>query len=121
VILELQGLEVFGRHGVLANEQREGQTFLFDLELEIAEPAADRVEETVDYREVAASVRSVSDRTRFELLEALAAAVADELLASFPVSRVRVRARKPHPWGVAAAWSAATVERTGHAASADGR
>jgi dihydroneopterin aldolase len=121
VILELHGLEVFGRHGVLAHEQREGQTFLFDLELEIAEPAADRIEETVDYRDVAASVRAVSDRTRFDLLEALAAAVADELLATFPVSRLRVRVRKPHPPGLAAEWSAATAARQGHAESADGR
>jgi dihydroneopterin aldolase len=113
VILELHGLEVFGRHGVLPEEQREGQTFLFDVELEIDEPAADRVEQTVDYRDVAAAVRRLSDATRFDLLEALAAAVADELVAAFPVASARVRARKPHPPGLGAEWSAATAERTG--------
>jgi dihydroneopterin aldolase len=112
VILELHGLEVFGRHGVLPEEQREGQTFLFDLALEIAEPAADRVEETVDYRDVAAAVRALSDGTRFDLIEALAAAVADELLAGFSVSRVRVRVRKQRPPGLDAEWSAATAERS---------
>jgi 7,8-dihydroneopterin aldolase/epimerase/oxygenase len=112
-MLELHGLEIFGRHGVLEEEQREGQTFLYDLELEIAEPAADRVDETVDYRKVAEVVRTVSDGTRFDLLESLAAAVADALAAGFPASRVRVRVRKPRPAGIPAEWSAATAERPG--------
>lgn len=113
MIVELHGLEVFGRHGVLDEEQRDGQMFLFDVELEVAEPAADRVEETVDYRDVAARVREVSDATRYDLIESLAAALADALVASFPARHVRVRVRKPRPAGISAEWSAATAERTG--------
>ena len=79
MILELHGLEVFGRHGVLDDEERDGQTFLFDVTLEVAEPAADRIEDAVDYREVAARVRDISDSRRFALLESLASAVADAL------------------------------------------
>ena len=109
--LELYGLEVFGRHGVLDEEQRDGQLFLFDVELEVDEPAADRVEEAVDYRDVAVRVREVSDSTRYDLIETLAAAVADTLAGSFPVRHVRVRVRKLRPAGIAAEWSAATVER----------
>jgi dihydroneopterin aldolase len=111
VIVELHGLEVFGRHGVLDEEQRDGQTFLFDVELEVAEPAADRIEDAVDYRLVAAAVEEVSGIRRFDLLEALAAAVADSLVERFPVARARVRVRKPQPAGVPAEWSAATAER----------
>jgi dihydroneopterin aldolase len=105
-------LEVFGHHGVLESEQREGQTFVYDVALEVDEPAADRVEETVDYRDVAAKVSEVSDSTRFALIETLAAAVADALVASFPVAKVSVRVRKPRPAGIAAEWSAATAERS---------
>jgi dihydroneopterin aldolase len=103
---------VFGRHGVLENEQRDGQTFVYDVTLEVDEPAADRVDETVDYRDVAAAVEQVSDSTRFDLIESLAAAVADALVASFPARRVSVRVRKPRPAGIAAEWSAATAERS---------
>ena len=113
MIVELYGLEVFGRHGVLDDEQREGQTFLFDVTLEAAEPAADRIEDAVDYREVAARVKEVSDSRRFALLEALAAAVADALAESFPVEHVRVRVRKHRPAGIAADWAGATSERSG--------
>jgi dihydroneopterin aldolase len=113
VIVELHGLEVFGRHGVLDEERRAGQTFLFDVALEVTRPAGDRIEEAVDYREVAARVEAVSDSQAFALLETLAAAVADALAESFPVAHVRVRVRKPRPAGVPAEWSAATAERAG--------
>ena len=111
MILELQGLEVFGHHGVLERERREGQTFLYDVTLVVAEPPADRVEETIDYREVAARIREVSGSQRFQLIETLAAAVADALAAAFPAERVRVRVRKPRPGGMPMEWSAATAER----------
>jgi dihydroneopterin aldolase len=111
VILELHGLEVFGRHGVLDDERRTGQTFLFDVTLEVAEPPEDRIDEAVDYREVAARIKAVSDSRRFALLESLAGAAAEALAESFPVAHVRVRVRKTRPAGVPAEWSAATAER----------
>jgi dihydroneopterin aldolase len=97
ITVELRGLELHGRHGVLDEERRDGQRFLFDLWLEVPGEAArsDRIEDAVDYREVVATVRAVSDANAFRLLEALATAVADALLARFPLRRVRVRVRKP--------------------------
>jgi dihydroneopterin aldolase len=112
VIVELHGLEVFGHHGVLESEQREGQIFLFDVTIEVDQPGGDRVENAVDYRDVAATVEEVSDSNRFDLLETLAAAVADALVASFPVAEASVRVRKPRPPGIAAEWSAATAVRS---------
>ena len=112
MIVELYGLEVFGHHGVLESEQRDGQTFIYDVTLDVDEPAADRVEEAVDYREVVAKVEDVSDSAHFDLIETLAAAVADALVAAFPVTAVVVRVRKPRPAGIAAEWSAATVARS---------
>jgi len=111
MILELHGLEVFGRHGVLDVERLNGQAFLYDVELEIEEPAADRIDAAVDYRLVADYVREVSDSGPFELIETLAATVADVLLARLAATRVRVRVRKPVPADIAAEWSAATAER----------
>jgi dihydroneopterin aldolase len=94
--IELAGLEVFGYHGANEDERRDGQRLLYDLELEVGEAgSSDRIEDAVDYREVAACVREISEGRSFHLLEALAAAVADALLDRFPVTRVRVRVRKP--------------------------
>jgi dihydroneopterin aldolase len=113
ITVELDSLEVFGRHGVLEEERRAGGTFLYDIRLEVGDGAlSDRIEDAVDYREVAECVREISDGQRFNLIEALAAAVADALFARFEVERVRVRVRKPQPAGVPAAQAAATVERS---------
>ena len=95
--IELLGIALHGYHGVLEHERRDGQRFLFDLALEVGEAgSSDRIEDAVDYRDVAACVREVSDGRAFRLLEALATALADELMSRFPATeRVEVRVRKP--------------------------
>jgi len=95
--IELVGLELHGHHGVNEDERRDGQTFLFDVTLEVPDGTGsdDRIEDTIDYRAVAALVREVSDSRAYRLLEALAAALADALLARFPADAVRVRVSKP--------------------------
>jgi len=94
--IELRGIELHGFHGVLPEERERGQRFLFDVRLDVPDAAvSDRLDDAVDYREVARAVREVSDGRAFQLLEALAAAVADELLARFPADAARVRVRKP--------------------------
>lgn len=96
--IELEGLVVFGHHGYLEEERRLGQRFLVDLWVDLDEDAtaSDRIEETVDYRRLAALVREVFGGPSRLLLEGLAGAVADGVLARFGyVERVRVRVRKP--------------------------
>ena len=96
IIVEVRDLRVFGRHGVHEDERERGQDFLFDVDLEVGQRgASDRHEDAVDYVEVARVVQAVSDGEQFNLLEALASAVADELERRFAPERVRVRVRKP--------------------------
>lgn len=109
--IELHGLEVFGRHGVLEEEKRDGQPFLYDLRLEVGDAGADdRLEHALDYREVVAAVEELSAERRFDLLEALAAAVADRLLELPHVRRVSVRVRKPNV-ALPVEFSAVSLER----------
>jgi dihydroneopterin aldolase len=114
VLIEVDGLELTGFHGALPEERRHGQRFLFDVQLDAHDAGvrSDKLGDTVDYTEVVSCVREICDSRRFNLIEALAAAVADALVERFPVSRVRVRVRKPEvrldaPVG----WTAATIER----------
>ena len=93
--IEVTGIELRGFHGVLDEERREGQRFRFDVSVDVPEPAEDDIDAAVDYRELAACVEEVSDGTHFQLLETLAAAIADELRRRFPVERVRVTVGKP--------------------------
>jgi len=110
VTIELYGLELFGHHGLLESEKANGQRFLYDLWLDVGERGrSDRIEEAVDYREVVEAVREVHD-TPHELLESLAADVADALLERFGLDRVRVRVRKPDV-ALPVEFSAVSVER----------
>jgi dihydroneopterin aldolase len=109
VIVEVHGLELLGRHGVNDEERRDGQAFLFDVTLEIAEPKEDAIDATIDYRLVRDIVQRVNDEESYQLLETLAAATADALNAELRVKRVRVTVRKP---GIAwAEWTGVTCER----------
>jgi dihydroneopterin aldolase len=111
--IEIAGLELHGYHGVLDEEREHGQRFLFDLWISAPEVPSDRIEDALDYRRVVDLVREISDGTRFHLLEALAAAVADEVVARFAAPWVKVRVRKPEvrPAGLSVEWTAVSVER----------
>jgi len=115
VVIEIQGLEVMGFHGATKRERKEGQPFLFDVEL-VAHDAgvrSDQLADTVDYTQVVDRVRDVCEGERFNLIEALAAAVVDDLMEHFPISRARVRVRKPRVQLEAPVeFTAATIERT---------
>ena len=98
----LRGLRVVGTHGVLPEEKRRAQPFEVDLELHVdLAPAgdSDRLEDTVDYAGVAdAAAAVVAGPPSYDLLEALAGAVASAALASDPrVAAVTVDLRKLQP------------------------
>jgi dihydroneopterin aldolase len=115
VVIEIQGLELRGFHGALDEERQLGQPFLFDIQLYAHDAGvrSDKLPDTVDYTAVVACIREVSDGHRFNLIEALAAAIADALLEGFPLSRVRVRVRKPKVrLDAPVEWTGATIERT---------
>jgi len=96
--IELHGIALHAFHGVLDAERRDGQRFLVDVELDLESEApalTDSIDDAVDYREVVARIREISDARTYQLLEALVATLADALLHEFPVAAVRVRVRKP--------------------------
>ena len=96
ITVEVRDLRIFGYHGVRAAEAENGQDFLFDVALDVGDRGlSDRLEDAVDYGDVALAVKQVSDARRYQLLEALAAAVADELDRRFGATRVVVSVTKP--------------------------
>jgi dihydroneopterin aldolase len=87
-----------GRHGLHEQEQRQAQPFEVDVEMALnLQPAGidDDIDKTVDYGQVFDVCRQIVESTSFRLLEALAEAIAHEILAAFPVSEVTIRVRKP--------------------------
>lgn len=95
----IRGLEAFGRHGVHPAETELGQTFVVDVALTLAHAVAattDQLEDTVDYAALADAIVAIIEGPPFALLERLAGAIADRVLAEPAVRDVIVTVRKPH-------------------------
>jgi dihydroneopterin aldolase len=95
----LDGMVFQARHGVHDHEKATAQRFEVDVELLLdLQPAGleDDLERTLDYGVVYEAVRAIVESTTFNLIEALAEAIAHELLADLPaLEEVVVRVRKP--------------------------
>jgi dihydroneopterin aldolase len=90
----------YGYHGVLQAEQEIGQRFMVDVALFLDLQAAGKADDlrlTINYAEVFASIKHLVEGCRFNLLEALAEAIAQTLLQQFPIAKITVNLRKPSP------------------------
>lgn len=95
----IHGLEAFGRHGVHPAETELGQTFVVDVSLTLVHAVAaatDELADTVDYAALADAIVAIVEGPPFALLERLAGAIADRVLAEPAVREVVVSVRKPH-------------------------
>lgn len=92
-------IALFAHHGVMEEEERLGQRFFVSIEARVDCRRAghsDALADTVSYADMAAIVLSVSSERRFRLIEALAEAIAMEILLKQPaVQSVVVRVEKP--------------------------
>ena len=96
--ITIEGLRVFGKHGVEPSEREYGQDFLVDVEcrLDASEAArSDSLESTVDYAGLAADVRRVVETETYFLLEALAEHICRMVLGHAMVKVVTVAIYKP--------------------------
>jgi dihydroneopterin aldolase len=97
--ISLTNLVFRARHGVEPREKLEAQRFEVDVELELDLAPAGRSDDlarTANYAEVDATIRPIVEGRSFDLIEALAEAIATEVLASQPLATaVVVRVRKP--------------------------
>ncbi|GGC93618.1 hypothetical protein GCM10011512_20790 [Tersicoccus solisilvae] len=96
--ITLTGIRGRGTHGVLDAERDLGQIFTADVALELDLTAAARDDDltrTVNYAEAAARVHARLTGAPVALIEALAAAIAEDLLDAYPVAAVTVTVHKP--------------------------
>ncbi|MEP7383667.1 MAG: dihydroneopterin aldolase [Gemmatimonadota bacterium] len=95
----VRNLSVFAHHGVHDAEAELGQRFHLWLEARVDTREAgrsDRYADTVSYVEMSAIAVEIATTRRFNLLEALAEAVAEALLHRFPrIISIVVRVDKP--------------------------
>jgi dihydroneopterin aldolase len=95
--IALEGMVFSGRHGVRAAEREEPQEFKVDVKVDadlVAPGRSDRVEETVDYRQIYAIAKAVIEGESAKLIETLAQRIAEQVLALDRVAAVSVRIAK---------------------------
>ncbi|MDO5498820.1 MAG: dihydroneopterin aldolase [Propionibacteriaceae bacterium] len=95
--ITLTGIRAFGHHGVLPHERTHGQQFSADvtLFLDLAPAASDRLADTIDYGQIAASVAEDLSGPPLDTIEALAHRIADRCTHDERVRAVRVTVHKP--------------------------
>ena len=96
----LEGMQFYGFHGVNPEERALGQSYVVDLvvELDLLGPGmSDNLEDSVSDPQLYRTVHAVIEGESKNLLEATAQAVADRLLAQFPIKAVQVQVKKPRP------------------------
>jgi dihydroneopterin aldolase len=97
-LIQLTGLRVRGRHGVFDFERAEGQDFVVDVALRLdtsAAAASDDLSDTVHYGELAEALAAVVAGEPVNLLETLAARLAEQCLADRRVTAATVTVHKP--------------------------
>ena len=96
--VEVRGLDVPARVGVLPHEKAEPRSLVLDLDLWVGTlrvaGVSDRLEDTVDYAALCETVRRACAERHFMLIEAVAERVAGVCLANPRIRCVCVRVAK---------------------------
>lgn len=96
--ITLTGLVVHGYHGVFPEEKRDGHDFVLDVTLWLdltAAAAGDDLRRTVHYGELAQLAADIVTGPSRDLIETVAADIADAVMARYPVHAVEVTVHKP--------------------------
>lgn len=96
--IELRGLKVRGHHGVFAHERRDGQDFFVDVTvwMDLAPAAAsDDLADTLHYGELAERTSAIVGGEPCDLIETVAARVAEMVMTDARVQAAEVVLHKP--------------------------
>jgi dihydroneopterin aldolase len=96
--IELRGLAVRGNHGVFEHERRDGQDFIIDITLWIdlaAAAASDDLNDTYDYGVLAQRAADIVAGPARDLIETVAAEIAEDAMTDERVHAVEVVVHKP--------------------------
>jgi dihydroneopterin aldolase len=96
--IELRGLKVRGNHGVFEHEKRDGQDFYVDITvwMDLAPAAAsDDLDDTLDYGGLAERAAAIVAGPPRDLIETVAAEIADGVMTDPRVRRTEVVLHKP--------------------------
>jgi 7,8-dihydroneopterin aldolase/epimerase/oxygenase len=93
--IHIEQLEIYGCVGVPDSERAQAQRLIFNLTFWPKRSGPrDDIADTVNYSEVAASLKQFVSQKNYRLIETLAEEAAGHLLARFPLRKVAIEVRK---------------------------
>ncbi|MDT2004324.1 dihydroneopterin aldolase [Rhodococcus opacus] len=96
--IELRGLKIRGNHGVFEHEKRDGQDFFVDITVWMdlaAAAASDDLADTLDYGGLAERAAAIVAGPSRDLIETVAAEIADGVMTDPRVRSTEVVLHKP--------------------------
>lgn len=94
-IITIKGLECFGKHGVLKEENVLGQKFVVSARLHVEKSKNDDLNTTVNYAEISKFIYEYVKKNVFKLIETLADNIAAEILKRFKCNEIDIKIEKP--------------------------
>lgn len=97
-LLIIDGLALWGRHGVIPEEHILGQKFIVDIEVSYDMDKicqSDDLADGLSYTTVYEIAKRVVTTEEHKLLQRLAQRIADEIKAAYPVNSVKVAVKDP--------------------------
>ena len=101
--IEVEGINVYGTHGVYEQEKKKGQEFRIDLQIELRENIlnfenykSESFDNSVNYENLVNEVINVSDNNSFDLIETFAYEILNNLRKYNNISKATVTIHKPN-------------------------
>ena len=97
----VKNLKLYGYHGVREHEKKDGQYFLFNIEILIEDSDysnRDKLENTLSYSDVIREVKRINKSKKYDLLETFSQVLANRIMEmSGLVRKVAIKIEKPSP------------------------
>lgn len=96
----LKGIQLHGYHGIAEAERQLGQKYEIDLDLMTDLSTASKTDDlayTINYAQVVQLIIEIGTQRSFQLIEALAEAIAGVILSQFQIEEVRITVKKLSP------------------------
>ena len=101
--IQVEGINVYGTHGVYEHEKKKGQEFRIDLQIELRENIlnfenykSESFDNSVNYENLVNEVINVSDNNSFDLIETFAYEILNSLRKYNNISKATVTIHKPN-------------------------
>ncbi len=101
--IQVEGINVYGTHGVYDQEKKNGQNFRIDLLIELKKNIlnfknykSESFENTINYENLVNEVINVSDNNSFDLIETFAYEILNSLRKYSNISKATVTIHKPN-------------------------